>query len=194
MVPDFAQVPHDARQVVEWLCGEYNDAGLGRALLRMRRGEWRDDELGRLERTVGNEVERELRVWRKACKWRGGRGERVASLEELRTPRAVLGPSRKVRPRCAARRCHIHHASQLPDLPHPAGFSQERRRSSLRFACAVHLPRGGGNHRPVLRCNPEAPCASRPAIWRAAESAQKVTQVSKSQLCLSGRRLAQGLP
>ena len=80
-------MPADAREVFEWLCDEESDAGLGPALLRLRRGEWRDDELDRLQRIVGREAWLALYNLEGACEWSEERGEHVASLEALRTPR-----------------------------------------------------------------------------------------------------------
>ena len=85
---DSVQVPddHDARQTLEWLCGEESDAGLVRALLRLRRGEWHDDELNRLQQMVGKEVRHALHNLEVVCEWSEERRDYVESLEALRTP------------------------------------------------------------------------------------------------------------
>lgn len=80
-------MPENAREALEWLCREKSDVGLGRVLLRLRRGEWRD-KLDTLERMVGKEVWYALQDLGYACRRPlRSRGEAVVSLEELRTPR-----------------------------------------------------------------------------------------------------------
>ena len=76
-VADWTQVPHDVRWVLRWLCDEASDAGLVRAVVQWGRGEWRKEELDRLEDLVGEEVHKALASLRDKCLEAERRGDRV---------------------------------------------------------------------------------------------------------------------